>query len=328
MNLRPDKTEFTDLEHLQIRKDVEAAKLRDGLAEAEIARQSEVPSSTLNQYLKGRYAGDDNGPATKLFKWLEDRRRRAEAAMRAPRAPGYLELRTATRFMAILGYARECGRLVSICGEPGVSKTSVARQYVHTTPRAWLCTMEPSTRGVPTMLVEMLNAMGDPDAKGTPQALSRRVCQKAQEAKCLIIIDEAQHLSDQAIEQLRAINDRVRCGIALLGNMSAYAKTAHNGQRAAFAQVSSRIAQREYIIKPDPADAAAFATAWASANGEELGRKEIEFLQTVAAKPGGLRNIEMTMEAALMAAWGSERPVDVDLLQAAYAHQAGLSFAA
>ncbi|MFN3858387.1 MAG: AAA family ATPase [Caulobacter sp.] len=323
MNLNPGKTSFTDGEHTAIRKAVETIKANDGLTEAAIAREADIPASTLNSYLKGRYQGQNDPVAQSLHRWLEARKVQAELRRRLPVSPTFQPLATSQMILSRLHYARAMGRMVVLAGVPGVSKTATARQYCQETPRAWLATIEPASGGVPTMLLEVLAAMGIDDARGTPQQLARKVVTKAVEAESIILIDEAQHLSDQAVEQLRAINDRARAmgarvGIALLGNEAAYSKIGPTGNRAAFAQVSSRIANRRYIIEPAAEDVAQLARAYAEANREVIGPAEVDFLIRVAKRPGGLRNVEMTFEGALIAAFGNEEPLQLQHLQGAF----------
>lgn len=334
MNLNPAKTEFDPTEHEEIRRQVEEIKLFETLTQAEIGRQAEVPQSTLSSYLKRSYGGDNNVPAAALHKWLSGRKRIAAQGLRLPIAPSFQPLYTSDKILALFDMAREMGRLVMITGAPGVSKTATARQYCATAQsRAWLATMDPSTSGVPTMLLEILSAMGEGENRGTPQVLAKRVVEKAAEAKGLIIVDEAQLLSDKAIEQLRAVNDTTRrrgmpIGIALIGNDELSAKITGNGTKRAFSQVSSRVAQRRAILKPDPRDVAAMAQAWADANGETLTKREIDFLQMIAARPGGLRNVEMTFEGALLVSLNAQTPLTVEHLQGAFAQLSGLNLAA
>lgn len=332
MNLVPDKTSFTDQEHGELRDRVKGM-VRPGLSQADIGRQAEIAPATLSQYLNAKYPGDNDGVAATLLKWVNAQDKARAMQDRLPVAPLYQPLQTSEEIMLKLAYARRAGRIVSICGAPGVSKTATATQYKHETPRTWMSAMDPSTRGVNTCLVAILEAMGDPEAKGTPQALSRRIVQRVMEAESLIIVDEAQQLSDQSVEQLRAINDRVRSsggrvGIALMGNQLAYSRMAHDGSRPAFAQVSSRMAQRMWIIKPAALDVEVLAKAWAEANDEIMTPAALAYCQTIAAKPGGLRNVEMSMESALMAAWGAEQPLDVEHLRWAFNNLSGLDRAA
>lgn len=326
MNVTLGKTEFTDVEHAALRRQVEDILHCDAdLTKAEIARQADLPASTFSQYLSDTYPSEPgkNTAAVAITKWLESRKQTEALRHRLPVAPPYLPLRGSNEIKTILAYSRALGRMSMICGSPGVGKTVSARRFKEEFPRTWLATMDPSTRGVNTMLVELLAAMGHGEAKGAPQTLVRQVRRIVQEAQGLIIIDEAQHLSEQAIEALRGINDAERVGIALMGNETAWQRVGATGMKAAFAQVSSRFAQRKYIVSPNPVDVEALARAWADANDETIGRSEVAFCQTIAARPGGLRNIEMTFEGALIAARGANETLSLDHLQAAFGQLSG-----
>lgn len=333
MNLTPAKTDFSPEDHAEIRRQIETIKVRDGLTQAEIGRQAEVADSTLSSYLKNRYAGDNNVPAAALHKWLKGRVRAAALRRRLPVAPTFQLLHTSQRLLDLFEMAREMGRIVSVTGVPGVSKTASARHYCQETPRAWLSTMDPSTGSVPGMLTDVLGAMGDPDRKGTPQVLTKAVVAKAIEAKGLLIIDEVQHCSDKALEQLRAINDTTRglgrpIGIVLMGNEQTANKVGGTGTKATFAQVSSRIAQRRVLVKPDPRDVLAMSNAWADANTEVLTADMVAFLQVIAARPGGLRNVEMTFEGALLVSLAHGEPLTVEHLQGAFSQLSTIDLAA
>ncbi len=73
MNFTPGKTTFTDAEHQALRVEVKAAQAEENLSQAEIARQADVSSAVLSEYLREKYAGDNNAPATALHKWVEGR---------------------------------------------------------------------------------------------------------------------------------------------------------------------------------------------------------------------------------------------------------------
>lgn len=269
--------------------------------------------------------------ATKLHRWLRTREQAVEMRNQLPMAPAYIQLQGSRQIASLLAYARETGRMVMIAGSPGVSKTSTALQFQADAPRTWYTAVDSSTSGVPTMLLAILESMGVSEIKGTPQVLVNRVVKIVVEAKGLIIIDEAQHLSEKALETLRSIYDRTRklgrpVGVVLLGNEAAWSRVGTTGGKAEFAQVSSRFAQRRYFVQPDAADAAALAQAWAEANREVITAREIKFCQEIAAKAGGLRNIEMTMEAAIMAARGAGEALDIEHLQGAFAQLSGLAF--
>lgn len=333
MNLNPAKAEFTATEHGAIREKIAMIRAEQPIAQAQISRESGVPESMLSSYLRDRYNGDNNIPAAGLHRWIESRERAMKLRNRRPVAPSFQALPTSQRILGVLDTAREMGRIVTITGDPGTSKTATARAFCRDTPRAWLATMKPSTAGVQPMLLAILAAMGEADAKGSPQMLSERIESLATQAQSIIVMDESQHLSDKSIDQLRAINDTARAkgalvGIALLGNEGIMNRIGGTGSRAAFAQISSRIAMRRKYEKPDPADVAMLAQAWAEANNEILTKPELDFVQKVAARPGGLRNVEMMFEAALLVCLENQEPLALDHLQGAFGQLSGLNLAA
>lgn len=331
MITNPGKTAFSVAERAALRADTRNAMTDNRMSQADVSRQSGVPSSTLSQFLNDSYPGDNDAVATSLDKWLKALHQAADLRRQLPKIPAFQPLAGSRTITTALAYARETGRMVLIAGNPGVSKTATARQFKADYPRTWYTAMDPSTRGVPTMLLEILGAMGVSDARGTPQQLMSKILKVAGEAKGLILIDEAQHLSELALEALRAINDRSRetaipVGVALLGNEVASSRVGPTGTKSTFAQVSSRFAQRRWIVAPSAADAAALAQAWAAENGEVITQAEVNYCLEIAAKPGGLRNIEMTMEAAILAARGADEPLNLSHLKGAFSQLSGVAF--
>jgi hypothetical protein len=72
----------------------------------------------------------------------------------------------------------------------------------------------------------------------------------------------------------------------------------------------------------------AISQAIADANREVIGKAELDFLKSVAARPGGLRNVEMTFESALLLAMGTNQPLALEHLQGAFASLSGIHQAA
>ena len=85
--------------------------------------------------------------------------------------------------------------------------------------------------------------MGERHAKGTPQALSTRIRDRVEGSKGLIIFDEAQHLSEKAIEEIRSWYDRTGIGIVLQGNAAVLARLDGGTRRAVFAHGTSEARQ-------------------------------------------------------------------------------------
>lgn len=331
MNIRPSKTAFTEAEHAALRAQVAKVKAQDDLSQADIARESEIPDSTLSQYLNDRYPNETGKAeaAAKLNRWLIARAQAAQYRRRGAVAPTFQSLQGSEEIASQLAGAREMAGLVMIAGAPGVGKTVTAKQYAADHPRTWYACMDGTTSGAPTMLIALLEAVGVTEAKGSPQGLKRRLLSILTEAKSLLIVDEAQHLSTSALEVLRAVYDAGEpfgLGVAIMGNELAYTRVGTAGTKAEFAQVSSRFDDRQYIAAPPSLDASALAKAWADVNGEIITKRELEFAELIASKPGGLRNVHKTMKQAIVAARGAQQPLSIEHLQGAFTQLSGRSF--
>lgn len=333
MNPRSSKTAFTDAEHADLRAQVAKLKVAEDLSQADIAREAEIPDSSLSQYLGDKYPNETGKAeiATKLFRWITARQQAAKLRRRGAVTPSFLELEGANEIADSLAYAREFAGLVIIAGEPGVGKTATARQFTHDHPRTFYAVMNGTSTGTPTMLLALLAGVGVHDAKGTPQALFNRLLAILVETKSLLIVDEAQHLTHAAFDTLRALYDAGEAeglGIAILGNQEAYTRVGTTGSKAEFAQVSSRFDDRQLIMAPHGKDARKLGAAWAEANGEVLTAKELDFCEFMASKPGGLRNISKAMKQAIVAARGADQPLTLEHLQGAFAQLTGRAIAA
>jgi len=303
--------ELDDVAIQAIRDRVGAIIQKDGLTRARIAAECGVPEGTFGPWLNAKYAGDNASIAAKAAKWLELREVRKARAHEEIRAPGFQGTRTAEAILTTLDHAQLFGDLVLIAAKPGSGKTMACEEHQRQRPRVHLATMRPSTRGVNTALVEVLAAMGEPEARGTPQVLSRRIISRVKEPGALIILDEAQHLSVQAVEELRAIHDATKVGIAFVGDERL---TAVFDARD-YSQLRRRIGMRAKAPKSLDADAEMLARAWGVADATE-----IKFLRAVAQKPGGLGGVTKILLAATRLAVAEQTPRNLGHLRAAWEH--------
>jgi len=125
--------------------------------------------------------------------------------------------------------------------------------------------MKPSTAGVNTMQIEVLEAMGDRAPKGTPQALSKRVCEVVRSAHLpLLIIDESAAPFGKAIEEIRSWNDEAGARHCAVRQHQGHAAAGSGGRDDAFAQLYRGSPMRMICPLPLQADAIALAEAWAS----------------------------------------------------------------
>ncbi len=296
--------------------DVRAEVLRilsaENISRAQLAREIAIPAGSVGPWLSGSWPGGGTGEhvLAALEKWLAARTVRAETAASVPKPPDFRPTATARRIMDDLAFAQMIPDLAVIGGPAGVGKTSAVIAYQAANPAVWVATLDPSARGVSGVLQEICAAIGieEPNTAYRRAAIVRR----AAGSRGLIVIDEAQHATTQALDQVRAIHDRAKVGVALVGNETVYARLEGDGRKPAFAQLFSRVGARHTPrIKAD--DIALMLDAWGVTEDPER-----RLAAEIARRPGHLRNLAKVMVAAGLLASGCGEPRGIRHIRAAY----------
>lgn len=278
-----------------------------------MSAQTGIAPGTISVFAGGKYAGDNERIAREIVRYRQHLNIQRELAMEAPEVPDYFETATSRSIHSLLSFAHR-GRIVIVATGPGCGKTKTARNYREATSNAWMATMAPSCAGINSMQIELLAALGERDARGSMQQLSRRIRDRIRNTNGLLIFDEAQHLLDRSIDEIRSWHDDTGVGVAFLGNETVLARIEGGHRRAAFAQLYSRIGMRLIRNLPLAEDARALAEAWDVHDDKQVG-----FIVKKSQQPGGLRTVTMMMELATMVAAGERRDRDLSHLQEAWA---------
>lgn len=300
----------------------------EGLKQAAIATASGVAAPTLSGFLKGTYKGDMQATADRLGRYLDSRARGAAASAGLPIVPDYLPMPTGEKILAALGYAQVFGDIAAIYGGRGLGKTAALRRYRATNPNVFLVTATPETSSVGTILEEIAIALGLRDMPLHPARLRREIDRKIADTSGLLVIDEAQHLTKQALESIRGIHDRIGIGLALLGNVTVYNRLYGTGNKSEdFAQLYSRIGKRLFLQRPLAGDVHAIAAVY-GIDGSKGWHTARLWLEQIAMKPGGLRGVAKTLRLAATYALGAGEKLGFLHLQAAWAELQGAAEAA
>lgn len=298
-----------------LREKVRAAMARDtkNLSQAVVAKEAGISATTFSQWLGGKYAGDNEAIDAKLRLWLEAADARRAAGNVMPTVPGFVATPTALRILGLLSYGQVGGDIVIAYGNAGVSKSSACAYYGESSPNVWIATMEPSTRGVVTCLQEIAEALGL-DTSGGARAMVKRINKRVKDTHGLLILDEAQHLSYDALDQVRAIHDATGIGIALIGNEGLFSQIAGGRNAAKLDRLHSRIGKRLQLKQPTEADVVGLIQAWGITD-----EKCRATLVKIANGPGALRTLTKTLRLASMHAGAEGRAVCCEDVRAAAA---------
>lgn len=275
----------------------------------QIALESGLSTGTISSFINDKYNGDNERVSQMLQRWLE----KYHAAAELPEPPRFVETQTVKQIWTSMRFASLTESIAVVCGNPGVGKTEAAREYRRTNNNVWMITITPSCASVLECLTELAFELGMNDAPRRKGPLSRALRRRLEGTQGLVIIDEADHLGAEVLEELRLLQESTRIGLVLMGNHRVYSNMTGGNRTVEFARLFSRIAKRTAINKTKKADVKAIADAW-QINGE----KELELLQQIAQKPGALRILNHSLRLAAMTAHGKGERVNEDYLRQAF----------
>ncbi|MBE1439860.1 DNA transposition AAA+ family ATPase [Agrobacterium vitis] len=280
---------------------------------AEVTRRSGMKEGTFSQWFSGRYEGRLDAHNTTIEQWLDALEASASVAAMIPKSPNFMNLRGTSEVQETLTWAQICPDLVMITLGAGMGKTATCEYYTNTRPHVYHATVSESTKTVHGMLTELAEQLGVQE--NNPAKLARAIGMKLKRAGegTLLIVDEGQHLNDEALNQLRHFVDVYKCGVAVVGNSEVYSRFSSTRKGQSYAQLKSRIGKRLQREQPYPEDLQTYIAAWNITDPAC-----IKFLMGIGLKGGAFRQIEKTMRMAKMVALGAGTDVSLKDIQAAW----------
>ncbi|SDR08060.1 AAA family ATPase [Pseudovibrio sp. Tun.PSC04-5.I4] len=291
---------------------------KKGLSKAAFAREVDLAAATFSEWFSGKYRGDYTKTTDAISQWLDNQRSFEQTEMRVPEDLGYVETPTSEKVMHALQFAQAMPEMVVITLGAGMGKTMTARKYQEMHAHTYLVTMRPTT-STPTAMVReigMVMGINERNLLLLRHAIGLRVQRNGR--KPLLIIDEAQNLSDNAVNELRDFLDRYECGIALIGNEELYTRFGGAQPKAAYAQINARVGTRVRQVRPTAQDIDIIVDAW---NVEDEDARKL--LRAIGRKPGALRQVSKTVRLAHMLAFGNGGVVDAKAVRAAWSNRGG-----
>jgi DNA transposition AAA+ family ATPase len=271
----------------------------NGFTKAEIQRRTGMAEGTFSQWYAGSYKGRLETYNRQASQWIDAFIDAAETATAIPQSPRFIKTRIGAEIFETLTWAQMTADMVMITIGAGMGKTATCRNYVATRPHVFHATVSPHTKTVHGMLVELAAELDV--REHNPAKLTRAIGAKLQRigGGSLLIIDEAQNLVDDAINQLRHFMDIHQCGIALVGNEEVYTRFGRSNGGPSYAQLKRRIGKRLKRTKPYAEDLATYIAAWGISDPDC-----IKLLTGIGMKGGALGQIEKTVKLAFWLADG------------------------
>ncbi|MBD8554887.1 AAA family ATPase [Rhizobium sp. CFBP 8762] len=273
---------------------VEVAK-QNGWTKSEVARRTGIADSTFSQWTSGKYEGVLPNQNLTVSQWLDAVEVNAQMAASVPRSPKFIMTKVAFDIVDALSWTQVTAGFVMVTLGAGVGKTTACRNFRDTRPHVYLATISPSTKTTHGMLVELAEEIGVQEHN--PAKLVRAIGAKLKRIGdgTLLIVDEAQNLLPEAVNQLRHFSDVYECGVALVGNEEIATQLDTRKASSSKGQVSSRFDKRVMKERSRADDISDFLAAW-NIKDEDC----ITFLTGIGMKAGALRQIDKTIKLALM----------------------------
>ncbi len=285
-------------------------------SKSEVARRIGMPSGTFSQWQSGKYSGRLDTQNLLVGNWLESTDEEEALAATIPVSPGFVLTRSASKVMDSLTFARMAPGLVIITYGAGMGKTTTCEHFCKTWPHSHMFTISPHTKTVHGMLIELAAELGI--VQHNTAKLSRVIRERLRRvgSGTLLIVDEAQNLKDDAVNQLRQLVDLAGCGVALVGNSELYGRFYKSGDGPSYAQIQRRVSMRVNRENPFREDIDAMIDAWGVDDPDCR-----KVLTGIGMKAGALGQIDVTLKMAHMLAAGSGRPLSADLIRLAWSNR-------
>lgn len=275
------------------------------------------PGSTLSAFSSGKYngapfAGGNGEIAKQIYRFRQTLLRQTELKVEAPEIPSFFETRTASEIHHMLSWAQR-GRMTYWVGGPGTGKSTACQEYAERASNVWYVEVLRSTKRITALCTAVLAAMKDFAGPTGESRLSTYVMGKMRDTGGLLILDDAQNLPIDLIEEVRGWYDLTGVGVAFIGNPTVVSRMEGGTRAADFAQLYSRIGLRMIRALPLKDDIDALAAAW-----DVQDDQVIALLHKIGSKPGGLRSCTYAMELAMMMARGDHQPLAAQHLHTAW----------
>lgn len=300
----------------ETRAAVRALAEGEGWSMGEVSRRSGISQGTLSPWYSGKYAGDMAKITAQVRRWLSaDAERRSVAP--ALRVPDFVETPTVQRVMTALLVAQELPGMVLITLGAGMGKTTAVERVLTHRPNTYAITLSPSTRSVTKVLREVAMTINV-----QPHAIDLRArigaSLRRAERRTLLMVDEAQNLGEDAVNELRHFLDRYGCGIALLGNDDVHTRWGRARPEKGHGQLNRRFADRVRLLEPDPRDIELYVAAWGIQDPDV-----VRLLGAIGRRPGALGQVAETVKYASILAAGAGRPnaITADDVRRAWANR-------
>ena len=217
---------------------------QSGKSQRQISKETGLSTSVISQFLNGSYTGDNKEVARTIRQYLTISKQRLNTVSDTQFCP---ELRNAKDVLFTCLYAHRHNDIALVTGDAGAGKTTTLHHYADTNTGVIFVTATACTTSATAVLGLICKELGQ-RVPGRKAMLMETLVEQLKGSNRLIIIDEADHLSLDALQAVRNINDLAGVGIVLSGNDKIYRQMLAGRRSYEFDQLRTRIVVRKKVV--------------------------------------------------------------------------------
>lgn len=248
-------------------------------SQSRVAKELGISKATLSLFLSGSYTGNNE----ELAKVAEQFMNMGAARQATAKAPEIcLQVGNTVEIEEKARIAHVQNTIVLVYGPAGCGKTTALEHYAQSNNGVIYVQADVTTNSPRCILKLILSALGE-QVKGSSADMMRFLLDKLTDTNRLLIIDEAQHLTEKSFDTLRAINDKARIGIVYAGNPSIL-KRMYGRQEEKYDQVYSRTIYRCRL-----SNFYSLQDIESIYSGYGISKECLKYLYQISRRKGGLR---------------------------------------
>lgn len=215
-----------------------------GKSQRQISKETGLSTSVISQFLNATYTGDNAEVARVIEQYLTIGKERLNTVSTSCFYP---DLYNTQAVLFTCNYAHRHNDVTLVSGDAGAGKTTALKYYADNNAGVIFVTANACTTSATAILSMICDNIGK-HVLGRKAALMNAIVDQLSGSNRLIIIDEADHLSFDALQAIRNINDLANVGIVLAGNDKIYRQMLSGRRSYEFDQLRTRIIVRKRVI--------------------------------------------------------------------------------
>lgn len=184
-----------------------------GKSQAMVSKELGISPGTLSQFLSCTYIGLNEEIAKRIYQYLKMENERRNYTSN----PAFTDKLTNTQLITTaLSYIHTRGGICTIVGAAGSGKTTALQHYADKNNGVIYIQVD-ATKTSPRAVLKLINKSVGENTKGSASDMLDNLIDSFIGTKKLIIIDEAQHLTERSFDTVRALSDKAGIGIVYAG---------------------------------------------------------------------------------------------------------------